>query len=160
MNTAAAAVSNHNNPYYNASGLEPVKFEREGGTKDVNVGIKPHEILQNEVERIYKEYTEIARSNDSIRAQQVYQLYQKKYDLYIQAYERFAQQFQEQGVVKSEGETKKDLSKEDEIKALIRKIEEKRQKQDDDDEKNTVVDIKKDTECNDKNDMPALQKEA
>merc|ERR1740123_550014 len=87
---------------------KPIVFEKL--SVEQMFGMKPHEILQAEVEEIYKKYKEIAgNADDAIRAQQVYSIYQKKYDEYIAEYERFAKELAE----------KKDEVKDDEIDAIV-----------------------------------------
>lgn len=59
-------------------------------------GLRDHERLQREVERIYEQYTHIANSKDSEVAQKLYAKYQETYDRYISAYNAFAQQYSQE----------------------------------------------------------------
>ena len=58
--------------------------------------LKPHEILQKNVETLYREYTQIAKNSDSGAAQKLYTKYQETYEEYIKEYHKYAQMFNNQ----------------------------------------------------------------
>merc|ERR1712113_1027137 len=93
-----------------------VKSNDNGGTERMQGDVKPHERLQREVERIYSEYTQTAKSAHPLKAQQIYQKYQETYDQYIREYNLFADKFKKQQPIKQEEEEGKEKEKEKERK--------------------------------------------
>ena len=86
------------NPYlkhaimpYQPNGHCAIKAESQTIAKKEEM--KRHERLQSEVERIYQEYTQIAKTSHQNIASQLYQKYQETYDEYIKAYNEFARQY-------------------------------------------------------------------